>query len=137
MLPEIIPPGLWYLIFVAVGMIAWRIWGHHVTRAFRDMERRRATAELQAMYDRANPNSHFRQSVEQINEDVPAVEVSEGQPDQYRWNGMTFASREDAEAARWQHVLSEARGFYQDLDRSFGNRIGRRRSPGSIDGSAE
>lgn len=137
MLPDIIPPGLWYLILLTLGMIAWRIWGHHITGAFRDMERRRAAAELQAMYDRSNPNSHFRHSVEQINEDVPAVEVIAGPPDQYRWNDITFTSREEAEAARWQHVLSEARGFYQDLDRSFGNRIGRRRAPGSIDGSAD
>ena len=39
------------------------------------------------------------------------------------WNGQTFASREDAETARWRHVMTQARDFYKDLDRTYGNKI--------------
>jgi hypothetical protein len=47
---------------------------------------------------------------------------------------MSFQSRTEAEAARWLHVLSEARDFYRDLDRELGNRIGRNKNSDTIDG---
>jgi hypothetical protein len=130
MSPDFPFPGFWYFILLAVGMIAWRIWGERLRAAIDRRDQRRRDAELQSLYDRANPNSHFRHSVEQINQDTAPV-----QPDQaggYRWGNMHFLSREEAEAARWRHVLRDAREFYQDLDRSFGNRISGRRSADSI-----
>lgn len=129
MLPEVAFPGFWQFIALALAMIAWRIWGERVKGALRRFDQRHRDADLQTLYDRANPNSHFRQSVEQLNDDTPAIETIPGE-ERARWNGMDFATREEAEAARWRHVLNQARDFYQDLDRSFGNRIsGRRQGP--------
>jgi len=137
MLPDMPLQGFWYFILLAAAMIAWRIWGDRVRHAFAEMDRKRKADELQSMYDRANPNSHFRMSVEQINEDTPPVLPLSGEEAGFSWDGRLFSSREEAEAARWQHVLAEARGFYQDLDRTFGNRISRQRNPGSLNGGPE
>jgi arylamine N-acetyltransferase len=136
MLPEIAFPGFWYFIALILAMIAWRIWGERVMAALRRFEQRRRDADLQLLYDRTNPNSHFRQSVEQLNDDTPAVEstLPNGQA---VWNGTAYASRELADAARWRHVLSQARDFYQDLDRSYGNRISGRKSKDTIGNDGE
>ncbi len=124
----------WHILLLAAAMVSWRLWGHHVSTTLRKMDQRKRSAELQAMYDRANPNSHFRQSVEQINEDTPPVLPNAADPGTFTWSGMSFQSRTEAEAARWLHVLSEARDFYRDLDRELGNRIGRNRNSDTIDG---
>jgi hypothetical protein len=137
MFPDMPLQGFWYFILLAAAMIAWRIWGDRVRHAFAEMDRKRKAAELQSLYDRSNPNSHFRLSVEQINEDTPPVLPVPGEEPEFSWDGHMFSSREEAEAARWQHVLTEARGFYQDLDRSFGNRISRQRNPGSLNGGPD
>jgi hypothetical protein len=136
-LPDVPLEGFWYFILLAAAMIAWRIWGDRVRHAFAETDRKRKAAELQSLYDRANPNSHFRLSVEQINEDTPPVLPLAGEGSGFGWDGRLFSSREEAEAARWQHVLTEARGFYQDLDTTFGSRISRQRNPGSLNGGPE
>jgi hypothetical protein len=136
-LPDVPLDGFWYFILLAAAMIAWRIWGDRVRHAFAETDRKRKAAELQSLYDRANPNSHFRLSVEQINEDTPPVLPLAGEGSGFGWDGRLFSSREEAEAARWQHVLTEARGFYQDLDTTFGSRISRQRNPGSLNGGPE
>jgi hypothetical protein len=121
MLPEIpFFEGFWYFIAAIIAMIAWRIWGERVMKAVRRLDQRRRDADLQAYVDRMNPNAHFRQSVDQIGEATPAI-VPFGQG--ATWNGETYATREDAEAARWRHIMTEARRFYIDLDRTYGNRI--------------
>ncbi|MEQ1753575.1 MAG: hypothetical protein ABL973_05525 [Micropepsaceae bacterium] len=132
LLPE--PPfqGFWEFIILALVMIGWRLWGQRVRRALVAFDQKRRDADLQLLYDRANPNSHFRQSVDQINEDTTPVGAATSGGGKYTWNGETFGSREEAEAARWRDVLREARDFYKDLDRSFGNRISGRRSAHSI-----
>ena len=122
MLPEVpFFEGFWYLVFALVAMIAWRIWGDRAMRAIRRIDQRRRDAELQAYADRMNPNAHFRQSVDQINDETSPVVPGNGRT--ATWNGQTFATREEAEAARWRHVLTQARDFYKDLDRTFGNKI--------------
>lgn len=116
MLPEVPFQGFWYFVAAIVAMFAWRIWGERLMEALRRFDQRRRDADLQAYYDRMNPNAHFRQSVDQIGEKTPAVEGTS-------WNGEVYETREDAEAARWRHIVREARAFYIDLDRSYGNRI--------------
>ena len=126
MLPDPPFPGFWEFIALMLAMIAWRLWGWRVRKALQDFEQQRRDADLQLMYDRSNPTSHFRQSVDQINEDTPAV--MSPTPGTYTWNGQTYDARQEADQARWLHVPREARSFYQDLDRSFGNRISGKRS---------
>lgn len=126
-------PGFWYFVGLALAMFAWRIWGTRIREAIERRDQHRRDSELQSLYDRANPHSHFRHSVEQINQDTAPVQP--GQSGGYVWGDMHFASREEAEASRWRHVLRDAREFYQDLDRTFGNRISGRRSADTINGN--
>jgi hypothetical protein len=116
MLPEVPFQGFWYFIAAILAMIAWRIWGERVMASLRRFDQRRRDADLQAYFDRMNPNAHFRQSVDQIGEQTPPVEGT-------TWSGEIYETREDAEAARWRHIITEARRFYIDLDRAYGNRI--------------
>ena len=128
MIPDIaVFSGFWYFVALIVAMIAWRIWGDRVTRAIRKFEQSRRDADLQTYFDRMNPNAHFRQSVDQIGEQTPAVEGT-------TWNGEVYESREDAEAARWRHIITEARSFYIDLDRTYGNRIRGPNARNRVDG---
>jgi hypothetical protein len=124
MLPEIpFFESFWYFVAALLAMIAWRIWGDRVMRAVRRFDQRRRDADLQAYFDRMNPNAHFRQSVDQIGEATPAVRPVAANDPRAAWNGVTYATREEAEAARWRHIIMQARAFYIDLDRSYGNRI--------------
>ena len=139
MLPEIpFIPDFWYFLALIFAMIAWRIWGERVVVAFRRMERRRRDAELQAYFDRMNPNAHFRQSVDHIGETTPAIEpfakAHGAQDPRAIWNGKIFATHADAEAARWRQIILQARDFYMDLDRSYGNRVRARRSSETLGG---
>lgn len=122
MLPEVpFFDGFWYFVFAIVAMIAWRVWGDRVMRAIRRFDQRRRDADLQAYADRMNPNAHFRQSVDQIGDATPPIKpAADGTA---KWNGETYATREDAEAARWRHIVTQARDFYRDLDRTYGNKI--------------
>ena len=130
MFPEVFD-GFWYFIALIVAMICWRIWGQRVVDALRRFDQRRRDADLQLFYDRMNPNAHFRQSVDQISDATPAIETKPNE-EGARWNGQDFDTRDEAEAARWRHVLSQARDFYQDVDRTFGNKIRHRKSSDTI-----
>lgn len=124
MLPYVPFPGFWYFVAAILAMIAWRIWGERVVAAVRRFDQRRRDADLQTYYDRMNPNAHFRQSVDQINETTPPVEAMPDASDgRAKWMGEIYATRADAEAARWRHVITQARDFYMDLDRNLGHRI--------------
>jgi hypothetical protein len=137
MLPQIpFIPDFWYFVALILAMIAWRAWGERVIAAFRRMEQRRRDADLQAYFDRMNPQAHFRQTVDHISEGVPAIEpfaTVKGVADPRAvWDGKIFASQSDAEAARWRHVITQARDFYMDLDRTYGNRVRKQRSSDTL-----
>jgi hypothetical protein len=142
MLPQVpFIPNFWLFVALILAMIAWRIWGARVVAAFRRMEQRRRDAELQAYFDRMNPQAHFRQTVDQIGEATQAIEPfakAAGTHDlRAIWDGKIFASQADAEAARWRHIIIQARDFYMDLDRTYGNRVKARRSSDTLgDGGA-
>ena len=123
MLPEPLAT-LWPVIVLLAAMIAWRLWGERVRRAIVAHDQRRRDADLQAYVDRMNPNAHFRQSVDQISDATPPIEPQKDGTS--IWNGATYANREEAEAARWRHVMEQARKFYQDVDRANRERLTRR-----------
>lgn len=128
MWPDIVlPPEFWFFMTLAVLIAAWPFWGPRVNGFFMRLDERRREAELQALYDRSNPNAHFRQTVDAINEEIPAVETfakAEGARDPRAiWKDQIFATREEADAARWRHVLITARDFYKDLDRMYGRSV--------------
>ena len=139
MLPEVpFLPNFWLFVALILAMIAWRIWGGRVVDAFRRMEKRRRDAELQAYFDRMNPQAHFRQTVDQLSETTQAVEpfakTDAARDPRAVWNGETHASHADADAARWRHTIMQTRDFYLDLDRTYGNRVRARASNETLGG---
>lgn len=137
-----LPPGFWYFVALALAMMAWRVWGKRIVIAVRRFDQRRRDADLQAYFDRMNPNAHFRQTVDQIGEAMPPIEPfakAEGATDPRAvWNGEIYASHEDAEAARWRAIIIQARSFYMDLDRTYGNRVRAKASRNTLgDGGGE
>ncbi|MCE9522186.1 MAG: hypothetical protein K8S25_07105 [Alphaproteobacteria bacterium] len=139
MFPEIpFFPNFWLFVALILAMIAWRIWGNDVVAAFRRMEQRRRDADLQAYFDRMNPQAHFRQTVDQISETTPAIEpfakAAGAEDPRAIWDGEIYSSKSDAEAARWRHVITKARDFYLDLDRTYGNRVRKQRSSDTLGG---
>lgn len=132
MLPDIVlPEGFWFFTGLAILLAAWPFWGPRVNGFFQRLEQRRRDAELQAFYDRMNPDAHFRQTVDVFNEETPAVEPFAKAPgaDDPRaiWDERVFATRTEADAARWRHVLLKARDFYTHLDRLDGRSVRGRR----------
>src|SRR5689334_17490209 len=102
----VLPEGFWFYMSLAFVVASWPLWGPRVDAFFARMEQRRRDAELQAFYDRMNPNAHFRQTVDAINEETPAVEAfakAEGANDPRAiWKDQIFATRAEADAARWR-----------------------------------
>ena len=132
MWPDVVlPDGFWFFIGLGALLIGWRIWGWRVVAFFDRLEQRRRDAELQAFYDRMNPHAHFRQTVDAINEQTAAVEPfakADGTTDPRAiWDEQIFATRAEADAARWRHVLIRARDFYIDIDRMYGRHVRGRR----------
>jgi hypothetical protein len=127
----VLPPEFWFFMSLAVALAAWPFWGPRVAAFFERMEQRRRDAELQAFYDRMNPHAHFRQTVDAINEETPAVEgfakAAGANDPRAIWNNNIFATREEADAARWRHILMRARDFYIDIDRMYGRSVRGRR----------
>ena len=125
MWPDIVlPDGFWFFIGIAALLLVWRYWG---AAFFERINQRRRDAELQAFYDRMNPNAHFRQTIDAINDETAPVEAFATLPGsgdlRAVWRGQIFATREDADAARWRHVLMQARDFYKDIDRMYGRSV--------------
>ena len=132
MLPDIVlPEGFWFFFSVAFLLASGPFWATRVNAFFRRLDERRRDAELQAFYDRMNPQAHFRQTVDAFNEQTPAVEAFAKAADAVDpravWDRRIFGTREEADAARWRHVLTKARDFYTDLDRLDGRSVRGRR----------
>jgi hypothetical protein len=76
--------------------------------------------------DQKNPMAHFRRSLEAINdkvEPVVLVRVDGTAARAPKWNGVVYDDVQEAEEARWAHVIAEARAFYRGLDEDFGLRV--------------
>ncbi|MGH6870638.1 MAG: hypothetical protein ACREHE_03950 [Rhizomicrobium sp.] len=90
----------------------------------RNIARRR-----EEMRDRADANAHFKHTLRLAEEQVEAVQETAvrdertAQPvNRYLFEGETYLTREDAEAARAERIRDIARGFYMDLPRALAER---------------
>src|SRR5215475_12647612 len=93
----VLPEEFWFFVSLALALSSWPLWGPRVKAFFDRLDQRRRDAELQLFYDRMNPNAHFRQTVDAINEDTPAVEAfakAAGARDERAiWNQQIYATR--------------------------------------------
>lgn len=97
-----------------------------VLRAFRRFEARNAERRRQELQSAMDQYAHYRQTIQLVEEQVEpvsAITVSDERTGQavtrYVFLGTTYATRKDAEAARFAAVIAKAREFYIDLDRIF------------------
>lgn len=121
-----VPDIVWFAAVATAAMIGWRIYGARVRQALDRFDQSRIDADRQLIADTMNPLAHFRRSLEAINDQVPPVKLvmAEGQDARVPvWNDQTYETIQDAEDARWRHVVSQARSFYQELDEDFGLRV--------------
>ncbi len=107
-----------------------------VLRTLRRFEARNAERRMQELKSAMDAYAHYRQTVDFVEEQiepVSAVTVADertGEPvKRYVFLGAWYASRSDADAARYAAIVEKAREFYVDLDRVFLAR-GRRRWSG-------
>ena len=112
------------LIFVcAITLYAFRRRIVGALRRFEERNARRRSDEARALYD---SHAHYRQTVafaEEEIEEVAKITVPDertGEPvARYLFLGDQYATRNEAEAARFARVIEKARDFYKDLDRIY------------------
>jgi hypothetical protein len=108
-----------------------------ITGAFRRFDARNAARraeEAQALFDRY---AHYRQTVELAEEQVEEVtkfrvtNPRTGEPmERFVFQGVQYATRREAEAARHDVILEKAREFYMELDQIYLGRRGWREPDG-------
>jgi hypothetical protein len=121
-----IPDGVWFFVALLIGMVIWKIYGARIKTALDRFDQAKIDSDRQLWADRQNPLAHFRRSLEAINDKVEPVKLVRVDGTMARapmWNGTIFDDVQMAEDARWRHVISEARAFYQGLDEDFGLRV--------------
>jgi hypothetical protein len=119
------------LIFVCgIAIYAYRRRIGETLRRFEARNARRRTEEARALYDN---HAHYRQTVEFAQEEIEEVmkisvpDERTGEPVvRYLFLGDRYATRQEAEAARFGIVIGKARDFYKDLDRIYLARRDRR-----------
>ena len=95
-------------------------------RMLRRFEAKNAERRMQEFQSALDQYAHYRQTIQLIEEQieqVSSVTVSDertGQPvTRFTFLGDLYATRKEAEAARYAAVIEKAREFYIDLDRVF------------------
>jgi hypothetical protein len=88
----------------------------------------RRAEEARALFDRY---AHYRQTVELAEEQVEDVtkfrttDARTGEPmERFVFQGIQYATRREAEAARHDAIIEKAREFYMELDKMYLSRRG-------------
>lgn len=108
-------------LFVIGALLLYRLWPVISAALKRFDEQNRARIEGQ-MRDRWDRHAHFRHTLDVAQEQVEEIlEVTDTDPrtatpvKRYAFEGVWFATREEAERARAEKIGDIARGFYRDL----------------------
>jgi len=133
--------SLFLMFFGGVLVYAFRRRIAEPLRRFEARNARRRTEEGRALYD---SHAHYRQTVEFAQEEIEEV-AKITVPDErlgapvvrYLFLGDQYATRQEAEAARFQIVIEKAREFYRDLDKIYLARAKRRASMENPEDSAK
>lgn len=117
-------PDLWWAIIASFAVVTLVGLRHRIKAWIDRIEANKL--KLRAEQDRQakDPLAHFYMTVDEIDRRTPQPETFErfGRTI-WRFAGQNHLSQEAADEARRQAVLTEARAFYQDVDRL---RLGRR-----------
>lgn len=111
------PDLYWTFAILAVALVIYGLrhrikrWGDRREAAKRDQRKRDAR-------NAQDPLAHYYLTVEEINAQTPVPESFQrfGRTI-WRFGGKNYLDAAEADEARRQAVLKEARSFYQDIDR--------------------
>lgn len=120
-------------LFITTGLVLAAILAYGFRRpiisAFERFDARNAARKLEEARDRRDHLAHYKHTLrlaeEQVDsiEKIAAVDERTGAPVQrFVFAGETFASRDDAEAARNEAVVAKAREFYVELPAALSRR---------------
>jgi len=108
-------------LFVIAALVLYRLWPAISAALKRFDAANRARIETQ-LRDRWDRQAHFRHTLDVAQEQVEdVVEVADTDPrtgtpvTRYAFEGIWYATRDEAEAVRAQKIGDIARGFYRDL----------------------
>ncbi len=95
---------------------------YQILRRLRRFDQRNIARRRQEMDDRRDRFAHYKHTLELAGEQVEEVgefstpDERTGDPvTRYLFEGETFASRDEAEAARNEKIVAKAREFYREL----------------------
>ena len=116
------------IIAIALGLVIYR-YNRRVIAAFRRFDERNAQRIQQDLEDRRDALAHFRHTAgvaeEQVEEvlEIDAIDERLGTPvKRYVFEAETFATRDEAEAARQRAIIAKARDFYRELPAALAGR---------------
>jgi len=139
--PALISDLITVAILLSAALLAYAV-HRPVLAALRRFEARNAERRLQEYKSAMDRYAHYRQTVQFVDEQIEPVmretvaDERTGEPvTRYVFLGISYATLQDAEAARHAVVVEKAREFYVDLDRVFLSRWRRSRSTALTDQS--
>jgi hypothetical protein len=107
------------LVFIGLLIYGFRV---PILDRLRRFDQRNIARQRQEMEDRRDRLAHYKHTLqlaqEQVEEigEIKAPDERTGDPvTRYLFEGETFASRDDAEAARNEKIVAKAREFYMEL----------------------
>jgi hypothetical protein len=120
-------------LFVTAGLVLAAILAYGFRRpiiaALARFDARNTARKIEEMKDRQDRFAHYRHTMrlaeEQVDdiEEIAAIDERTGEPiKRFLFAGETFVSREDAEAARNEAVVTRAREFYVELPAALSRR---------------
>lgn len=117
-------PDLWWAIIGGFALVLVTGLRHRIFAWMSRVESNKVAWRAEQDRQASDPLAHFYLTVAEIDARTPQPETFErfGRTI-WKFDGKNHLNQEDADEARRQAVLKEARAFYQDVDRL---RLGRR-----------
>jgi hypothetical protein len=114
--------------FILAVLLLYRF-RHLFLSPLRQFDERNTRRRQEEMQDRRDRLAHFKHTLRLAEEQVEEIgqvivpDARTGSPvTLYLFEGERYLSRDDAEAARNESIISKARGFYQELPRALAER---------------
>ena len=114
--------GLYQVSALVLGGLLIYGFRYRILDRLRRFDQRNIARQRQEMEDRRDRLAHYKHTLqlaqEQVEEigEIKAPDERTGDPvTRYLFEGETFASRDDAEAARNEKIVAKAREFYMEL----------------------